>query len=76
MCKRIKTGDTIRYKMWDGSVASAKVLEIEICPQGEKYGRSVKSATLKPGRNIVLDLDNNHWAYASQIINIESTNGK
>ena len=68
MCKKLIVGDTIRYKMWDGTMTTAKVLGIEICRQGEKEGgRPVQSATIKDNRNIVLDLDNQHWAYAYQI---------
>ena len=48
-------------------MAKAKVLGIEICKEGFKEGKPVSQCNLDYHRNVTLDLDNNHWAYATQI---------
>lgn len=75
MARQLKIGDSITYKMWGGETAKAKVLGIEICKEGFKSGRAVSKCDIDKHSNIVLDLDNNHWAYGYQIKTINS-NGR
>lgn len=72
MARQLKIGDSITYKMWSGETATATVLGIEICKEGHKSGRPVSKCDIDRHSNIVLDLDNSHWAYASQIKTINS----
>lgn len=65
--KTVKVGAQISYQKWTGQTSTAAVLGIEICKQGEKYGRSVNQARLDTHLNIVLTLGNSHWCYADQI---------
>ena len=67
MARILKTGDRIRYKMWSGETVTAGVLGIEICKEGMKSGRSVNHCDLEKYDNVVLDLDNQHWAYGYQV---------
>lgn len=69
---KLKVGDSV---MWRGAWGSeppvkVKVIAMQKCPSGSKYGRDVESAdwdTVRNGRTIVVDLDNNHWAYGDQL---------
>lgn len=75
--KNLKIGDTVLVKQWDGKTTSAKVLSIEICREGEKSGRPVKSCNLDAHKNGTLDLDNDHWCYFYQVQRvIPQNNGK
>lgn len=75
--RNLKIGDTVQVKQWDGKTASAKVLSIEICWEGEKSGRPVKSCNLDAHKNGTLDLDNDHWCYFYQVQRvIPQNNGK
>lgn len=76
MARILKIGDSITYKMWGGETATAKVLGIEICKEGFKSGRPVKKCDIDRHNNIVLNLDNAHWAYATQIQTINSNGSK
>lgn len=69
---KIKIGDHIRYKMWSGKMVTAGVLGIEICKEGMKSGRPVSQCDLEKHNNVVLDLDNQHWAYGYQVKEILS----
>ena len=67
---KLKIGDEV---IWRGSWGSdapqlAKVEEIEIT-KGGKYGNPVDEVEWSEvyERNLVVTLDNGHWAYASQI---------
>ena len=67
----LKKGDTV---IWRGSWGNdlpkeAKVTSIEICPNGMKNGEEVNEVPwdMVNGRNVVVDLDNGHWAYGDQI---------
>jgi hypothetical protein len=73
----LRIGDMV---MWRGAWGSepakvAKVTGIEVCAVGTKNGMSVSNAkwtTVKSGKKtIVVDLDNGHWAYGSQLDPIE-----
>jgi len=67
---KLKIGDEV---IWRGSWGKdapkiAKVESIEIT-NGGKYGEQVDEVEWSKvyERNITVDLDNGHWAYASQI---------
>ena len=67
---KLKIGDEV---IWRGSWGNdapqpAKVEEIEIT-NGGKYGNPVDEVEWSEvhDRNLVVTLDNGHWAYASQI---------
>ena len=66
----LKIGDTVR---WAGAFGSqnakdAKITGIELT-RGGKYGDPVDEIEWSEvyDRNVCVDLDNGHWAYASQI---------
>jgi hypothetical protein len=68
--RKLKIGDEV---IWRGSWGNdapqiAKVERIEITGGG-KYGKSVNEVEWSKvyDRNVTVDLDNGHWAYASQI---------
>ena len=68
--RKLKIGDKV---IWRGGFGSdspkeATVNGIEIT-NGGKYGRSVDEVDWSKvvDRNVTVDLDNGHWAYASQI---------
>ena len=74
---RLKIGDKV---MWRGAWGNdapkeAIVTEIELCANGKKYGKTVKSVaweTFTSGsRSITVTLDNGHWAYGNQLTEIE-----
>ena len=65
--KRVKIGDEVIYAPWSGPNRSAKVIGIEVCKQGEKYGTKVNSCNLGSHANGVLDLDDHHWCYFEQV---------
>ena len=71
----LKIGDEVSWRGAWGSQASkiAVVTEIEIT-NGDKYGRSVNSVgwTRVRDRNVVVTLDNGHWAYGEQISRVGS----
>ncbi len=67
---KLKLGDTVKWRGGFGRELpiEAKVESIEICKVGSKYGRDVKSVDWdKVKRNVVVTLDNGHWAYGEQI---------
>jgi len=70
---KLKIGDTV---IWRGAWGQqepkeAKVESIELCANGSKYGKDVKSVdwnTVTSGnRSITVQLDNGHWAYGYQL---------
>lgn len=63
----IKTNDTVIYTPWSGPRATAKVLGIERCEPGERYGEPVDSVTGADVEDATLELDNGHWCYGSQV---------
>ena len=73
--KNLKIGDEVSWRGAWGSQASkrAVVTEIEVT-NGDKYGRSVNSVgwTRVRDRNVVVTLDNGHWAYGEQISRVGS----
>lgn len=73
--ERLKVGDNV---LWRGSFGSdpakeAKVEGIEICKSGSKYGKVANSVSWDTvnSRNVVVSLDNGHWAYGNQITQIK-----
>ena len=63
--------------MWRGSFGKDKPVEavvnsIEKCEDGCKEGREVSSVDWSDvdSRNYVIDLDNGHWCYGTQITEI------
>ena len=68
--KNLKIGDEVRWKGAWGSQASkiAVVTEIEVT-NGGKYGDEVNSVEWNKvrDRDVVVTLDNGHWAYGGQI---------
>ncbi len=67
---KLKIGDTVKWRGGFGSEAPvlAKVEGIEIT-NGGKYGDPVDEVDWSKvrDRNVTVDLNNGHWAYASQI---------
>lgn len=71
---KLKIGDKV---MWRGGwgkdpAVEATVTSIEVCKIHSKNGRSVKSVawnTVKgySNRQVVVTLDNGHWAYGDQL---------
>ena len=69
--KKIKIGDIVRYKPWGNrAIQTAKVKCIEICRNGQKSGREVSFCDLDKHSEVVLDLDDGHWCYKYQIVEI------
>jgi hypothetical protein len=68
----LKVGDEV---MWRGGFGSeppckAKVIGLEVCPAGEKYGTPRESVEWSKIHSVVVDLDNGHWAKGHQISRI------
>lgn len=74
---RLKLNDRVTWRGAWGNEApkEATVIEIDLCGKDTKYGKSVKSVdweTVRNGvRQIVVTLDNGHWAYGSQLTEIK-----
>ena len=70
MRNTLKIGDKVWWRGGFGSEPAklATVEEIEIT-NGDKYGAEVDEVkwALVYDRNVVVSLDNDHWAYAGQI---------
>ena len=45
----------------------AKITNIELCQNGEKYGISQEKICLIDKDRCTFDLDNGHWAYGHQL---------
>ena len=71
MAKRIKIGTRISHTLFGGGFYEGKVIGIESCPVGQKNGTPIKSVTMgqieKGSREYVLDIDNGHWCYGTQV---------
>lgn len=74
---KLKVGDKVIWRgAWGKEAPKEAVVEsIELCANGSKYGKQVKSVdweTIEKGnRSVTLDLDNGHWAYGNQISQIK-----
>ena len=70
MKKTLNLGDQVSWRGGFGcdNARIATVIGIEVT-NGEKYGDDVEEVLWEEvyGRNVVIDLDNSHWAYADQI---------
>jgi hypothetical protein len=67
--KQLKVGDIV---MWRGGFGSdspckAKVVGIEVCRPGEKYGEPRESVDWNKVNSVVVDLENGHWAKGHQL---------
>jgi hypothetical protein len=67
----LRVGDTVKWRGGFGNDApkDAKIESIEVCPNGSKYGTQVDKIEWSKvnARNVVIDLDNRHWCYGTQI---------
>tara|TARA_B110000503_G_scaffold113794_1_gene170906 strand:- start:510 stop:710 length:201 start_codon:yes stop_codon:yes gene_type:complete len=64
----IKVGDKV-----DSRWGEATILSIELCAEGHhKYGVDMPSVPADLKDRCVFDLDNDHWAYGSQIFVLET----
>ena len=71
MSNILKIGDKVMWRgAWGKDPAEEAIIDgIELCPVGAKYGDAVESVSwndVKNG-NVVVSLDNGHWAYGHQI---------
>ena len=62
MKKYIKIGTKVSTQWGD-----AKITDIELCQNGEKYGIPQKEIFSEDKDRCTFDLDNGHWAYGYQI---------
>lgn len=72
---RLKVGDKVMWRgAWGSEPAKMATVEtMQLCAEGSKYGKDIKSAdwdVVKNGRKIIVDLDNGHWAYGNQLSKI------
>lgn len=65
---KIKIGDKITHSLFGGEICTGIVENIQICRQGEKSGRSVKSADVSKHHGVI-DLQE-HWCYFDQVIEV------
>lgn len=63
---RVKVGDKIKHTLFGGEVCVGIVEDMQICRQGMKSGRSVKSANVSKHHGVI-DVDNGHWCYFDQV---------
>lgn len=69
----LRVGDTVLHRSGFGlhEPRPAKVLHIEHCQDDPKYGFDVPEIAWALRNQIVVDLDNGHWAFGIQIEPIE-----
>ena len=65
---QVKIGDKICHSLFGGDRLTGIIEDIQICREGEKSGRSVKTADVRKHHGVI-DLDNGHWCYFYQVIN-------
>lgn len=63
---KVKVGDKIKHTLFGGEILTGIVEDIQICRQGEKEGRPVKSADVSKHHGVI-DCDNGHWCYFYQV---------
>lgn len=69
----LKVGMKVRYRgSWgSGGVEEVTIESIDLCDcEGCKYGEMVEEVSVYDIRRCCVDLDNGHWAYGYQIIEI------
>ena len=75
MSNKIKIGDTISAQLFGGKRVTGTIESIEICRDGDKYGKMVSTCDLSRHSNGVVELDCGNWCYFNQIEK-KLTNGK
>ena len=72
MADTLKVGTVVKYRgCWgDGAPTVAEIQGIELCKEGEKYGRHANEISFDRKDECVFDLDDNHWCYGYQIDSI------
>jgi hypothetical protein len=71
--KTAKVGQKVKYRgdFGHGPIEVVKIEEIELCEnEHEKYGELVDEVDVKDLRRCCVGLDNGHWAYGYQILEI------
>ena len=74
MSENLKVGDTVLCRGSWGHEAPKQVTitHLELCVEaGDKYGVPVAELPWSEKNRAVVDMDNGHWAYGSQIDPIE-----
>lgn len=68
----VKIGTKVKYRgSWGKGVdATASVVGIEVCKNGEKYGYAVVSTPIENVETCTFVLDDGHWCYGWQITEI------
>ena len=69
MSKELKIGDEVKWRPGFGQdlPRKAKIIGIELIAKGEKYGQPVDKVDWSLVHSVVVDLDNDHWAYGHQL---------
>lgn len=71
MKKSVKIGTKVKHTLYGGGYYEGVVESIEKCEDGEKYGELVDSMPMrKKCENYVLCLNNGHWCYGYQVLEI------
>lgn len=68
--EKVKVGDNVTYKKYNGEIATAKVIDIEQCEPGEKYGVTVNEISGEELSYAVITCDNKKWLYGEQIVSV------
>lgn len=71
--KIVKVGQKVKYRgdFGSGHVEVVKLEGIELCEdEHEKYGEPVDEVDVKDLYRCCVSLDNGHWAYGYQIVEI------
>ena len=71
--KTAKVGQEVKYRgdFGHGPIEVVKLEEIELCEnEHEKYGEPVDEVDVKDLYRCCVSLDNGHWAYGYQIVEI------
>ena len=63
---RVKVGDKINHTLFGGEACTGIIEDMQICRQGMKSGRSVKSADVSKHHGVI-DVNNGHWCYFDQV---------
>lgn len=69
----VKVGMKVKYRgSWGyGPIEEVTIEYMELCDcEGQKYGEPVSEVPVEDLRRCCLDLDNEHWAYGWQVVEI------
>lgn len=70
--RKLKIGDVVTYTLFDNEELHTGVVNgIEICREGMKYGRFVRSCDLDKHKNGIVCMPM-HWCYFDQVKSIKS----